>query len=95
MTLVEIIQRINAYRKSVGQPAIELNTRPSSSGSGTTIEILGNETVLAKSIHGGAINWFLKGMLAGMLAAFQNIPAPKVENFDRDLFSYRRAIDLS
>jgi hypothetical protein len=30
-----------------------------------------------------------------MLAAFQNIPAPKVENFDRDLFSYRRAIDLS
>lgn len=91
MTLVEIIQRINAYRKSVGQPAIELNTRPSSSGSGTTIEILGNETVLAKSIHGGAINWFLKGMLA----AFQNIPAPKVENFDRDLFSYRRAIDLS
>jgi hypothetical protein len=91
MTLVEIIQRINAYRKSVGQPAIELNTRPSTSGSGTTIEILGNETVLAKSIHGGAINWFLKGMLA----AFQNIPAPKVENFDRDLFSYRRAIDLS
>ena len=91
MTLVEIIQRINAYRKSVGQPAIELNTRPSSSGSGTTIEILGNETVLAKSIHGGAINWFLKGMLA----AFQTIPAPKVENFDRDLFSYRRAIDLS
>jgi hypothetical protein len=52
---------------------------------------LGNETVLAKSIHGGAINWFLKGMLA----AFQNIPAPKVENFDRDLLSYRRAIDLS
>ena len=91
MTLAETIQRINAYRKSVGQPAIELNTRPSTSGSGTTIEILGNETVLAKSIHGGAINWFLKGMLA----AFQNIPAPKVENFDRDLFSYRRAIDLS
>jgi hypothetical protein len=91
MTLVEMIQRINAYRQKVGQPAIGLHSRQSSSGSGTTIEVLGNETVLAKSIHGGAINWFLKGMLA----AFQNIPAPKVENFDRDLLSYRRAIDLS
>jgi len=91
MTLVEMIQKINAYRQKVGQPAIGLNSRQSSSGSGTTIEVLGNETVLAKSIHGGAINWFLKGMLA----AFQNIPAPKVENFDRDLLSYRRAIDLS
>jgi len=30
-----------------------------------------------------------------MLTAFQNIPAPKVENFDKDLFTYRRAIDLS
>jgi hypothetical protein len=47
--------------------------------------------VLAKSVHGGAINWFLKGMLS----AFQNTPAPKVENFDKDIFTYRRAIDLS
>jgi hypothetical protein len=91
MSLGEMIQRINAYRQKVGQPAIELNSRPSSSGAGTTIEILGNDTVLAKSVHGGAINWFLKGMLS----AFQNTPAPKVENFDRDLFTYRRAIDLS
>lgn len=91
MSLAEMIQRINGYRKKVGQPVIELNSRPSSSGSGTTIEILGNDTVLAKSIHGGAINWFLKGMLT----AFQNIPAPKVENFDKDLFTYRRVIDLS
>jgi hypothetical protein len=91
MSLAEMIQRINAYRQKVGQPAIELNSRPSSSGSGTTIEILGNNTVLAKSVHGGAINWFLKGMLS----AFQNTPAPRVDNFDRDLFTYRRAIDLS
>jgi len=91
MSLAEMIQRINAFRQQVGQPAIELSSRPSSSGSGTTIEILGNDTVLAKSIHGGAIHWFLKGMLS----AFQNTPAPKVENFDRDLFTYRRAIDLS
>ena len=91
MNLAEMIQRINAYRQKVGQPAIELNSRPSSSGSGTTIEILGNDTVLAKSVHGGAINWFLKGMLS----AFQNTPAPKVENFGRELFTYRRAIDLS
>jgi hypothetical protein len=60
MSLAEMIQRINAYRQKVGQPAIELNSRPSSSGSGITIEILGNNTVLAKSVHGGAINWFLK-----------------------------------
>ncbi len=91
MSLTEMIQRINAYRQKVGHPAIELSSRPSSSGSGTAIEILGNDTVLAKSVHGGAINWFLKGMLS----AFQNTPAPKVENFDRDLFTYRRAIDLS
>ncbi len=91
MSLAEMIRQINAYRQKVGQPAIELNSRPSSSGPGTTIEILGNDTILAKSVHGGAINWFLKGMLS----AFQNIPAPKVENFDRDLFTYRRAIDLS
>jgi hypothetical protein len=91
MSLVEMIRQINAYRQKVGQPAIELNSRPSSSGSGTTIEILGNDTILAKSVHGGAINWLLKGMLS----AFQNIPAPKVENFDRDLFTCRRAIDLS
>ncbi len=91
MSLAEMIQRINSYRQKVGQPAIELKSRPSSSGSGTTIEILGNDIVLAKSVHGGAINWFLKGMLS----AFQNTPAPKVDNFDRDLFTYRRAIDLS
>ena len=91
MSLAEMIQRINAYRKNVGQPAIDLNTRPSSSGSGTTIEILSDGVVLGKSTHGGAMNWFLKGMLS----AFQNIPAPKVENFDKDLFSYRRVIDMS
>ncbi len=91
MSLAEMIQRINSFRQKVGQPAIELNSRQSSSGSGTTIEILGNDTILAKSVHGGAINWFLKGMLS----AFQNTPAPKVENFDRDHFTYRRAIDLS
>jgi hypothetical protein len=91
MTLAEMIQQINTYRQQVGQPAIELNTRPSSSGSGRTIEVLGNGTVLVKSIHGGAINWFLKGMLA----AFQNSPVPMVKNFDKDLFTYRRAIDLS
>ena len=60
MTLAEMIHQINGYRQQVGQPAIEINTRPSSSGSGKTIEVLGNGTVLAKSVHGGAINWFLK-----------------------------------
>jgi hypothetical protein len=91
MTLAEMIQQINTYRQQVGQPVIELNSRSSSSGSGRTIEVLGNQTVLAKSIHGGAINWFLKGMLV----AFQNNPVPKVKNFDKDLFTYRRSIDLS
>ena len=91
MSLSEMVQRINTYWQKVRQPAIELNLRPSSSGSGTTIEILGNDTVLAKSIHGGAISWFLKGMLS----AFQNTPAPKVENFYRGLFTYRQAPDLS
>jgi hypothetical protein len=37
MSLAEMMQRINAYRGLVGQPAIELNYRPSSSGSGMTI----------------------------------------------------------
>ena len=30
MSLAEMIQRINGYRKKVGQPVIELNSRPSS-----------------------------------------------------------------
>jgi hypothetical protein len=91
MSLAELISKINAFRQNVGQPAIEINTRPSSSGNGTTIEILGGGVVLSKSINGGAINWFLKGMLT----AFQNQTAPSISNFQTDLFRYRRAIDLS
>jgi len=92
MTLAEMIDRINGYRQGMGLAPVLLNTRPSSSGSGTTIEVLGDDAaVLAKSVNGGAINWFLKGMLT----AFRDSPAPQVKNFKAELFSYRRAIDLS
>ncbi len=91
MTLIEMISLINKHRKVMGLAPIELNSRPSSSGSGTTIEVLGDQVVLAKSVNGGAINWFLKGMLT----AFRDAPAPTVSNFDKDLFTYRRTIDLS
>jgi hypothetical protein len=93
MTLAEMIDRINGYRQGMGLSPVLLNTRPSSSGSGSTIEVLGDDDkmVLAKSINGGAINWFLKGMLT----AFRDAPAPQVKNFKAELLSYRRAIDLS
>jgi hypothetical protein len=92
MTLQELLNDINSHRGRAGLPRVELSTRPSSSVPGkTTIEVLtnGGSTMLAKSINGGAINWFLKGMLCG----FGTAPAPKVNNFEAEIGSFRRAID--
>jgi hypothetical protein len=91
MSLAEMIRQINTCRSLVGQPAVELNSRPSSSGTGTTLELLSADgTVLVKTTHGGGMVWFLKGMLT----AFQNAPAPQVANFDNEFKAYRRMIDL-
>jgi hypothetical protein len=91
MSLADMISMINANRQKVGQSPIVLNSRTSSSGTGTTLEVLTAEgVVLGKSIHGGAMNWFLKGMLC----AFQSAPAPAVGNWDREFTQYRRLIDL-
>jgi len=74
MSLEELVHQINAERRRHGLSAIAISTRPSSSGQGRTIEIFGGDTLLAKSTHGGALNWFLKGMLV----MSGNAPAPKL-----------------
>jgi hypothetical protein len=74
MSLQELVHRINRERAKAGLSAIAVSTRPSSSGQGRTIEIFGGDTLLAKSTNGGALNWFLKGMLV----MSGNAPAPKI-----------------
>jgi hypothetical protein len=74
MSLQELVHQINRERAKHGLTAIAISTRPSSSGQGRTIEIFGGDTLLAKSTNGGALNWFLKGMLT----MSGNAPAPKV-----------------
>lgn len=90
MSLDELVREINHQRRAAGLSAIAVSTRPSSSGTGTTIEVFGGDVLLAKSTHGGALNWFLKGMFSG----FGNAPAPKISNFNSDLSKIgARAID--
>jgi hypothetical protein len=74
MSIDELIHQINIERRKHGLSAIAYSARPSSSGAGRTIEIYGGDTLLAKSTHGGALNWFLKGMLV----MSGNAPAPKL-----------------
>jgi hypothetical protein len=74
MSLEELVQAINHQRRQAGLSAIAISTRPSSTGNGRTIEIFGGDILLAKSTHGGALNWFLKGLYV----ASGNSPAPKI-----------------
>ena len=74
MSLEELVGAINHQRREAGLSAIAISTRPSSSGTGRTIEIFGGDVLLAKSTHGGALNWFLKGLYV----ASGNAPAPKI-----------------
>jgi hypothetical protein len=87
MTLQDLINRINFYRKKT-DPNLDdiwIHSRPSSSGGGTTMEIrcgvAMNGKLLAKSTNGGALNFFLKGMLT----AFQNDAAPTISGFNQQL----------
>jgi hypothetical protein len=90
MSLQELLAEINCSRRSAGLERVTLNTRPSSDGRGTTIEVLTESgTLLTKSSHGGAINWFLKGMVTG----FTNRPAPTVSRFNVEIGEFKRAID--
>jgi len=77
MSLDELVREINHQRRAAGLSNIAISTRPSSSAPGkTTLEVFGGEVLFAKSISGGAISFFLKGMLAG----FGNSAPPKVSN---------------
>lgn len=89
----DLVDEINRARRNAGLLPIAVISRPSSSGSGNTLEVrAGNnqEILFVKSIHGGAINWFLKGMVAG----FGNVAPPKVSNFKLPKLG-DRSIDLS
>ena len=84
MKIEELIQKSNYYRKNLNLKPIELFSRPSTSSPGkTTIEVMSDGKVLAKSINGGAINWFLKGLLS----AFSDKPIV-VTNFNQDITHY-------
>jgi hypothetical protein len=91
MTLQDLINRINMYRKNQNLDDIWIHSRPSSSGSGTTMEIrcgvAMNGKLLAKSSNGGALNFFLKGMLT----AFQNDAAPSISGFNAQLAAITRS----
>jgi hypothetical protein len=82
MSLEDLVWQINAERRRHGLSAIAISTRLSSSGNGRTIEIHGGDVLLAKSTHGGALNWFLKGMLV----MSGNAPAPKITGADLSKF---------
>lgn len=82
MSLDELVQGINHQRRQAGLSAIAISTRPSSSGTGRTIEIFGGDVLLAKSTHGGALNWFLKGLYV----ASGNAPAPRISGGDLSKF---------
>ena len=90
MSLERLISEINHTRRQAGLSAIAISSRPSSSAPGkTTLEVHGGETLLAKSISGGAISFFLKGMFC----ASGNGPAPKISNLNAGLANVGRAID--
>ena len=93
MTLQELVNKINRYRRNMNQNLddIWIHSRPSSSGGGTTMEIRCGVAMtgklLAKSTNGGALNWFLKGMLT----AFQNDAAPSISGFNQQLIAITRS----
>lgn len=90
MSLEKLVSEINHTRRQAGLSAIAISSRPSGSAPGkTTLEVFGGDVLLAKSISGGAINFFLKGMYC----AGSNAPAPKISNFNSDLGKVGRAID--
>ena len=90
MSLEQLISAINHERRLAGLSAIALSSRPSSSAPGkTTLEVFGGDVLLAKSISGGAISFFLKGMFC----AGSNAPAPKISNLNAGLAKMGRAID--
>jgi hypothetical protein len=78
MSIEELVGKINHQRRQSGLSAVAISTRPSSNGTGRTIEIHGGDVLLAKSTHGGALNWFLKGMLV----MSGNAPAPRIKGGD-------------
>lgn len=88
MSLEALVHQINRERTRQGLSAIAISTRPSSSGTGRTIEIFGGDVLLAKSTNGGALNWFLKGMLV----MSGNAPAPKISGDLGKLGPNNRAI---
>ncbi len=88
MSFDELMSEINHQRRTAGLTPITVSTRPSSSGSGRTIEVFAGDVLFAKSTNGGALNWFLKGMLAG----FSNVAPPKVSTFNASQIG-ARAID--
>jgi hypothetical protein len=49
--------------------------------------IASNGKLLAKSIHAGSLNWFLKGMVT----AFQNDAAPVIGGFNAQLAAITRS----
>lgn len=90
MSLERLVSEINHTRREAGLSAIALSSRPSSSAPGkTTLEVFGGDVLLAKSISGGAISFFLKGMFC----AAGNGPAPKINNMTASLSNVGRAID--
>lgn len=81
MDLVQLLERINHHRETQGLSRISIETRPSRSAPGKrTIEVMGNGDVLKKSISGGAIHFYL----AGMLQAYQDAPVI-VSGFNKGL----------
>lgn len=87
MNLNEIIAKINDHCKSHNLPELKITTRPSSFDSNkTTIEVWYDSELIAKSVNGGAINWFLKGMWT----AFFNTPAPILKNFNNEIYNISR-----
>ena len=91
MTLQDLINRINMYRRKQGLADVWIHSRPSSTGSGNTIEVrIGvalSGKLLVKSSNGGALNWFLKGMLT----AFQDDAAPTINGFNHQLATITRS----
>jgi len=90
MSLDQLLNLINCTRNSAQLSDIEISTRPSNSAPGkTTIEVWTGKgtTLLCKSTHGGAINWFLKGMVAatsdGPLPTIKITKFDAVNNFER------------
>jgi len=92
MSIDQLIHGINTKRARADATLkpVRLSTRPSNSAPGkTTLEVWAGDDLMAKSISGGAINWYLKGMYSG----FTN-SGVKVVNFNAaDLDKFSRSID--